>query len=164
MIVLGVDPSSVATGWGVLDGNSRSARSLAHGAIRPPPNLSFAERLRYLHKELAAVLESYDPESFVIESTFLHRNVRTALVLGQVRGVLLLAAAFHEVPVFEYSASEIKRAAVGNGSADKSQVANMMARILGLAAMPTHDETDALAAAWCHLVRSSVPRAMRGVA
>src|ERR1700752_3287729 len=157
IMVLGVDPSTVATGWGVLEGSARSARALDSGVIRPDDGAPWEDRLRTLHDGVRGVIRAHEPELLVVESTFLYKNVRTALLLGQVRGVVLLAASLAGVPVREYSASEIKRAAVGNGAAQKEQVAHMMIRVLGLARTPTHDEADALAAAWCHMVRASIP-------
>jgi crossover junction endodeoxyribonuclease RuvC len=154
---MGVDPSSVATGWAVLDGDSRRARAVAHDTIRPSSRLGLSERLHVIHEHLAHAIVQYDPAVLVIESAFLHRNVRTAFVLGQVRGVVLLAAAQQGVPQEEYSPPEVKRAACGYGAAGKEQVATMMARILGLAEVPGDDEADAMATAWCHLNRAARP-------
>lgn len=164
MKALGVDPSTAATGWGILEGNARRARSLGSGVIRPGEKFRWESKLLAIHSGILEVIDSSVPDLLVIESTFLHRNVRTALLLGQVRGVILLAAAQRELPVHEYSVSEIKRAAVGSGAAEKAQVTHMITRILGLTAPPTHDEADALAAAWCHFVRASIPKALRGAA
>jgi crossover junction endodeoxyribonuclease RuvC len=161
VIILGVDPSTVATGWGVLEGSSRSARAVDSGVIRTSEDAPWEDRLRALHEGVLEVIHRHGPDLLVVESTFLSKNARTALLLGQVRGVVLLAASLGGVGVREYSASEIKRAAVGNGAAQKGQVAHMMTRLLGLAGAPSHDEADALAAAWCHLVRASIPAAIR---
>ena len=161
MIVLGVDPSTVATGWGILDGDSRGARAVAYDTIRPSRRLELNERLHIIHESLAGVIAQYDPAMLVIESAFLHRNVKTAFALGQVRGVVLLAGTQQGVPFREYSPPEIKRAACGYGAAQKDQVATMMARILGLSEVPGDDAADALATAWCHLNRSVRPAAMR---
>jgi crossover junction endodeoxyribonuclease RuvC len=157
VIVLGVDPSTVGTGWAVLEGDSRHARPRAYGVIRPPRGGTLPEQLRAIHAGLSSLLEEHAPDILVAESPFVYRNVRTALVLGQVRGVVMLAAAQHGVPCGEYSASEIKRAAVGHGGAGKGQVARMMARILGLEEVPCSDAADALATAWCHLSRARIP-------
>lgn len=158
MVVLGVDPSSVATGWAVLDGDSRRARVVAHDVIRPSSRLKLAERLHVIHEQLAHVITQFDPAVLVIESAFLHRNPKTAFALGQVRGVVLLAAVQQGVAQEEYSAPEIKRAACSYGAAGKEQVATMMARILGLREIPGDDETDAMATAWCHLNRAARPQ------
>jgi crossover junction endodeoxyribonuclease RuvC len=157
--VLGVDPSTVATGWGVLDGDSRHARCVEHGVLRPGARSPVADRLRTIHDGLAEVLERFPVDVVALESAFLHRNARTALALGEVRGVVLLAAARRRKPIAEYSAAEVKRAAVGYGAADKEQVARMMERLLKLAAPLPSDAADALAVAWCHLSRAARPAA-----
>ncbi|HMB70636.1 MAG TPA: crossover junction endodeoxyribonuclease RuvC [bacterium] len=154
---MGVDPSSVATGWAVLDGDSRKARVVSSDTIRPSSRLKLSERLHVIHEHLANAIAQHDPAVMVIESAFLHRNVKTAFALGQVRGVVLLAAVQQGVAQEEYSAPEIKRAACGYGAAGKDQVATMMARILGLAEVPGDDEADAMATAWCHLNHAARP-------
>jgi crossover junction endodeoxyribonuclease RuvC len=158
VLVLGVDPSTVATGWGILDGDSRSARAVDHGVIRPSTRLPLERRLAVIHEELAVLLAREPrPDVLVLESAFVARNAKTALALGQVRGIVLLAGVHAEVPCVEYSATEIKRAAVGYGAAGKEQVALMIARILGLREPPPSDAADALGAAWCHLSRATRP-------
>jgi crossover junction endodeoxyribonuclease RuvC len=161
VVVLGVDPSTVSTGWAVLDGDSRKARAVAYDVVRPGARRPIPERLHVIHEQLADVIARYDPAVLAIESAFLHRNAQTAFALGQVRGVVLLAAAQQGVPFAEYSAPEIKRAACGYGAAQKEQVATMVARILGLGEVPEHDAADALATAWCHLNRSARPSLTR---
>ena len=163
MIVLGVDPSTVATGWGILEGDSRHARALSYGVLRPSPRAPLRERLRVIHEGLTRVLEETRPEIVAIESAFLHRNVKTALALGQVRGVVLLAAAQLRIEHEEYSALEIKRAAVGYGTAKKDQVGRMIKSLFGLQEVPREDEADALATAWCHLTRAARPIDLRGM-
>lgn len=156
MLVLGVDPSTVATGWGLLDGDSRAARAVDYGVIRPGSRRPLAERLAQIHAELHTILTSDPaPDVCILESAFLAKNAKTALALGQVRGVILLACVQAGVPFAEYSATEIKRAAVGYGTAEKDQVATMISRILGLAEPPPSDAADALGAAWCHLTRTA---------
>lgn len=157
MRVLGLDPSTVATGWAVIHGDSRAARAVEWGVLRPGARRAMPERLRVIHDGLAEVLRRLPVEVVVLESAFLHRNARTALALGEVRGVVLLASECAGVRVHEYSAAEIKRAAVGYGAADKEQVSRMMARLLGLQGLDEPDAADALAAAWCHLSRAARP-------
>jgi crossover junction endodeoxyribonuclease RuvC len=160
VLVLGVDPSTVATGWGIVDGDSRAARAVDFGVIRPSTRLPLCDRLATIHEELRAVLAREPrPAVCVLESAFVARNAKTALALGQVRGVILLATVQAEIPFVEYSATEIKRAAVGYGTAGKEQVAVMIARILGLGETPPSDAADALGAAWCHLNRAARPAA-----
>ena len=121
MIVLGVDPSTVATGWGILDGDSRKARAVEYDVIRPSPRLPLAQRLHVIHEALVTVIGRIRPDVLVIESAFHHRNSKTALALGQVRGVVLLAATRSDLEFEEYSAMEIKRAAVGYGAATRTR-------------------------------------------
>jgi crossover junction endodeoxyribonuclease RuvC len=115
------------------------------------------ERLLAIHDGITGILERLSVDGVVLESAFLHRNARTAMALGEVRGVILLASERVGLAVHEYSAAEIKRAAVGYGAADKEQVSRMMCRILGLAGLDEPDATDALATAWCHLSRAARP-------
>ena len=161
MRVLGLDPSTVATGWGVLDGDSRAARAVEWGVLRASPRLPVPARLETIHEGLTALLGRFPLDAIVLEAAFLHRNVRTAMALGEVRGVVLLAASAAGPDLVEYSATEIKRSAVGYGAADKEQVARMMERILGVTNLES-DAADALAAAWCHLSRAG--RAVHPVA
>ncbi|MFN8176665.1 MAG: crossover junction endodeoxyribonuclease RuvC [bacterium] len=157
MRVLGVDPSTVATGWGILDGDARHARCVEHGVLRCSSRSPISERLRLIHGGLEEILERFPLDVVVLESAFLHRNVRTALALGEVRGVVLLAAARARLPLAEYSATEVKRAAVGYGAAEKEQVARMMGRLLNVTEPLAADAADALAVAWCHLSRAGRP-------
>jgi crossover junction endodeoxyribonuclease RuvC len=163
VVVLGVDPSTVATGWGVVDGDSRSARAVSFGVIRASTRAPLDQRLRVIHERIVEIIADVRPRILVIESPFFAKNARTAFALGQVRGVVLLAAAQHEVPFTEYAAMEIKRSAVGYGAADKSQVVMMMSRILGVHEPLPEDAADALAAAWCHVCRDVRPALTRSV-
>ena len=162
MRVLGIDPSSVATGWGILEGDSRRAEVIDFGVIRPPSRRPLPERLAIIHDGLEEIVRGHRPEALAIESAFLHRNPKTTFVLGQVRGVVLLAAVRQGMTITEYSPPEIKRAVVGYGAAGKERVIFMMRRILGLSRDPTDDEADALAAAWCYLNRTTRPVEIAG--
>jgi crossover junction endodeoxyribonuclease RuvC len=150
MRVLGLDPGSERTGWGCVETGARQPCRTASGIVRlgtgPLP-----DRLLRLYRELERLFEVYRPDGCAVEGLFHHRNVQSALVLGQARGVCLLAAAAHGVPVVEYAPARVKRALTGNGAADKQQVGDMVRRVLGFEAQDEHDETDALAIALCHL-------------
>lgn len=148
--ILGVDPGSRAAGYAVVEGNGQQACVLDHGVIRVPANLPLAERLVRLHSELRAVVERNQPSEAAVEEVFTAHNPRSALVLGQARGVLMLAAA-DRCEVFEYSARAVKKAVVGYGQADKTQVASMVKMLLGLPKVPAQDAADAMAIALCHL-------------
>lgn len=150
MIVLGVDPGSVRTGWGVLDWQGSRARLSDKGVIAAPARFSLPERLRLIHEGVAALIARVNPDLMAVEEAFHAANVRTALVLGHVRGVVLLAGAAAGVPIREFPPATIKQQVTGNGRADKAQVALMVERHLGLpGAGEAGDAADALAVALC---------------
>jgi len=152
MIVLGVDPGSHATGYGVI-GTGPVARMLAGGVIRPGGKLPLPERLLAMHDGLAEVIAANDPDVMVVENLFNARNARSSLILGHARGVLILAGARAGLPVTEYAPREIKQALTGNGAAAKEQVRFMVMRLLGLQEEPPLDQSDALAAALAYMGR-----------
>jgi len=150
--VLGVDCGSVVTGVGIIEANGRGYRLLHFGAIRPVASHPFPLRLAHIYRELAALVERFHPHSVALEQVFQARNVKSALQLSQVRGVVQLAAALAGLPVREYSALTVKKSVVGYGQAEKHQVQRMVQRLLGLASAPEpQDASDALAVALCHL-------------
>lgn len=153
MRVLGIDPGSSATGFGVVERRGARVVYVAHGTLRPPRGAPLAERLALLHAGLARAIALHRPEVAVVERIFAGRSARSALVLGHARGVALAAAAAAGIAVREYSAPEIKLAVTGSGAAEKRQVQAMVARLLALAAAPALDASDALAAALCHAHR-----------
>jgi crossover junction endodeoxyribonuclease RuvC len=165
-IVLGLDPGSRRTGFGILRGPSgpEGILRVASGAVRLDTDRSFAERLPQLRAELVELIQTYRPDEAALETCYVARGVRAALVLGHVRGVLLMLCLEAGLTVYEYAPSEIKRAVTGNGAATKTQVERMLARlVLGHPAKPSEDESDALAVAYCHLSRSAtgIGRGMR---
>ncbi|HQU15991.1 MAG: crossover junction endodeoxyribonuclease RuvC [Gammaproteobacteria bacterium] len=147
--ILGIDPGSRITGYGVIDVVGTRACYVASGCIRVQ-GTDLASRLRLIFEEVRQIVDGYRPEQVAIERVFLHRNVDSALKLGHARGVALCAAALGSVPVTEYSAREIKQAVVGTGAAAKVQVQHMVRQLLGLDASPQSDAADALAVALCH--------------
>jgi crossover junction endodeoxyribonuclease RuvC len=149
--ILGVDPGSICTGYGVIEGRGDDVTYLASGTIRAARNAGRYQRLRAIFAEMERVIREYAPTHFAIEDVFYSKNPKSALVLGEARGVAILAASLAEIPVFEYSAREVKQSVTGNGAADKSQVSYMMGRILGMKELPERaDESDAIAIAMCH--------------
>jgi crossover junction endodeoxyribonuclease RuvC len=150
MRILGIDPGSVVTGFGVVDSEAGRLIHVAHGTLRPSPHASPAHRLHYLHQAISEVVRDHAPDTAVVEQVFVSASARSALVLGQARGVALAAVSSAGRPVIEYSASRIKLAVTGNGRADKAQVQNMVRRLLELDRPPARDAADALAAAICH--------------
>lgn len=148
MIVLGIDPGTAALGYGIIDRTGSHLRAVDHGAFHTPPDLTLPERLLAIHTFLRELIELHGPALLGVERIFHSRNVQTALAVGHARGVVLLAAAEHGIEVREATPSEVKVAVTGYGSADKPQVARMVATILGLAEVPTPDDAaDALAIA-----------------
>jgi crossover junction endodeoxyribonuclease RuvC len=153
MVVLGIDPGSHATGYGVV-ATDPVVRMVAGGVIRPDQGADLPARLLTIYDGVAAILARYSPQQMAVEALFNARNARSSLVLGHARGVVLLAGARAAVPVVEYAPAAVKRSLTGNGGASKSQVRFMVRRMLALEAAPALDASDALAVALAHLSRS----------
>jgi crossover junction endodeoxyribonuclease RuvC len=152
MIVLGVDPGTVATGYGVVAAAGSRFTCLDQGDVRAPAKWPMAERLRAIHAAVADLIARHHPEALALEEAFMARNAQTALKLGQARGVILLAGAQAGIPVYGYAPAHVKQAVVGHGRAEKDQIAYMITRILGLSAPPASEHAaDALGLAYCHL-------------
>jgi len=150
---LGIDPGTRQTGYAVVEATGDLAIVVDSGALSASPRNAFHERLRTIYEGLLDIVETYRPDEIAIEDVFVKKNVRVALKIGHIRGVALLAAAVHEIPVGEYSPGAIKQAIVGSGSASKEQVKFMVTALLKLAEVPGEDEADALAVALCHIHR-----------
>ena len=152
MKIFGIDPGSERTGYGCVETDGSRHRLIVCGTISSPASTTFPDRLLAIHTRLAALLIECRPDAVAIENLFYSTNVRSALKLGHARGVAMLAAVEAGIEVFEYTPAEIKRAVVGYGRADKSQVQQMTKLLLGLTAVPSpHDAADALAVAICHV-------------
>ncbi len=149
MRVLGIDPGSVATGYGVVSVEGSTLRRVGSGTIRAHGD-TLADRLACLQRELARAIAELAPEVAALESIFSARNARSALVLGHARGVALAACGTAGLGPAEYTPQQVKAAVTGYGRADKAQVMAMVQRLLGLIAPPASDEADALAVAICH--------------
>lgn len=151
MRVLGIDPGSETTGWGVVEGDGRKLRLVEFGTIKSSPRERFSARLLKIHGGIEAVIERFKPNAFSIEEAFYATNVKVALKLGQVRGVALLAAERAKLEIHEYSPRLVKQTIVGYGNAEKHQVQEMIRILLALQDAPEpHDASDALALAVCH--------------
>lgn len=148
--LLGLDPGLQHTGWGVVESSGNRLRHIADGVISTTTDLSLAERLCQIHRALNALMDLWRPEEAAVEHTYVNKNPGAALKLGQARGVVLLAPAMAGLRVAEYQAMEVKRAVVGTGHADKTQVADMVRRLLPGATLRRADASDALAVAICH--------------
>ena len=156
MRTFGIDPGSERTGYGCIDSTGSRHRLVICGSLAAPPRAAFPDKLKYIHAGLTALLARHRPDCVAVESIFYARNARSALKLGHARGIALLAASEAGLPVIEYAPTEIKRAVVGYGRAEKHQVGQMIKLLLGLDAVPSpHDAADALAIAICHLHSST---------
>ena len=165
-IVLGIDPGSIVTGWGLIEIEGNRLCHVAHGTIGVSASLGQAARLSQIYRGIHDIVQQYQPAAVSLEKVFFSRNVQSALKLGQARGMALLAAAQNQIDVSEYSAAEIKVAVVGYGRATKEQVQRMVTALLCLRGAMRADAADALAAAICHVHRATfqtrVPRPLNG--
>ncbi len=151
MRVLGIDPGLALTGYGLVEGNG-SLVLVEMGSITTPSSLSLPERLRILYQDFSALLERLQPDAVAVEELFFGKNVRTAIAVGQARGVVMLAVAQAKIPLHEYTPLQVKEALTGYGRADKQQVQKMICFLLGLSSPPKPDDVaDAIAVAICHL-------------
>ncbi|HOX26769.1 MAG TPA: crossover junction endodeoxyribonuclease RuvC [Candidatus Krumholzibacteria bacterium] len=160
MRILGVDPGSHATGWGVVQ-VTPALRLVASGVIRPGHELNLPDRLVLIHAELTAVIAAHAPQVMAVEDLFNARNARSSLILGHARGAILLAGAQAGLAVSEYPPGTVKQALTGNGQAGKEQVRFMVMRLLQLVDAPPLDESDALAVALAHQGRQRFAAALR---
>lgn len=150
MIVLGVDPGTAVTGYGVVERIDGRLRAVDFGTLETPATHELPQRLLAIHQGLEALIESHHPDLVAVERLFFNRNVQSAFAVGQARGAVLLTAAQHGLPVHEYGPHEVKMAVTGHGRAGKAQVQRMVQIVLGMAALPRPDDAaDALAVAIC---------------
>ncbi|NVK41662.1 MAG: crossover junction endodeoxyribonuclease RuvC [Oceanospirillaceae bacterium] len=160
MLILGIDPGSRVTGYGVINLVGSRNEYVASGCIRIRGE-ELAERLQQVYAGVSEIIETYCPQEMAIEQVFMARNADSALKLGQARGVAIVAGSNRELPVYEYAARKVKQSVVGNGGADKVQVQHMVAHLLKLPGLPQADAADALAIALCHAhTRSSMVRGL----
>jgi crossover junction endodeoxyribonuclease RuvC len=155
--VLGIDPGTAVLGFGVVEsGTGRHPRLLECGTLTTPPRDPLPTRLRVIHEGTASLLTRHQPDAVAVESAFYGKNVRTTVVLSHARGVILLAAEQHGVPVAEYSPAQVKKTIVGRGGALKPQVGYMVAQLLRLQSAPQPaDAADGVAVALAHLIVAS---------
>jgi len=155
-LILGIDPGSRVTGYGFIRHDRGAARCERSGVIATRTRLSFPDRLLQIHDALAALLDEMRPDEVAVESAFVRKSATAALMIGHVRGVVIVAARKSGATVFEYTAPEVKMAVVRNGSAQKHQVEFMVRRLLPGLPKLREDEADALAVALCHLHRGTL--------
>lgn len=151
MRILGIDPGIGRTGWGIIETQGSKIKAISFGCIETKPNSEVGGRLFALHDEITNLIKEYKPQTLSIEELFFNKNVKTAFVVGQARGVILLAAAQHNLSVGIYTPPQVKMSLTGYGRAEKNQVGHMVKTILHLEKIPKPDDTaDALAIALTH--------------
>lgn len=151
MRILGLDPGTATTGYGVIDFDNGIMTPIVYGVISTKAHTPMPERLQIIYQDLTELIEEYQPDSAGIEEVFFGRNTTTAITVGQARGVLLLCLANHKIPIAEYSPPRIKDAVTGYGKADKKQVQMMVQNLLDLESIPRPDDAaDGLAIAITH--------------
>ncbi len=158
ILILGVDPGLNRCGWGLVISEGSRLSHVAHGVIKPPAQQQLASRLHDVFQGLSEVIDTYQPHEAAVEETFVNSNARAALILGQARGVALAAAARRGLQVAEYAPTTIKKAVVGSGAADKTQISFMIRRLLPTAGDVTADAADALGVALCHAAHGGFKR------
>ncbi|MGI5916285.1 MAG: crossover junction endodeoxyribonuclease RuvC [Anaerolineae bacterium] len=151
MLVLGIDPGLATTGYGLVEGDGHRLTPVAYGVLRTPANMPTADRLVQIHRGLQELLDRYRPQAAAVEELFFATNARTAMVVGEARGVLLLTLAEAGLSVAEYTPLQVKQSITGYGQADKAQVQEMVRLLLDLDDIPHPDDAaDALAVSICH--------------
>lgn len=166
MLVLGIDPGTATTGYGLIEENADgSLKAIDYGVILTPADMDMAQRLNLLFERLSEILLLHKPTTGAVEKLFFQRNVTTALSVGQARGVALLCMARQGMSIGEYTPLEVKQAVAGYGGADKNQVQQMVKALLNLKQIPKPDDAaDALAVAICHLHSSRLSSLIKGAA
>ncbi len=149
--VLGIDPGTRVTGYGIVEPRDRGLSYVGGGQIKPPQNGVLSRRLFILSEEISNIIEEYGPTCVAVEGLYFARNVRSAMMLGHARGVVLMNAARFGLEVFEYSPSTVKQSITGYGNASKEQVQGMVRRLLRSEGIDRLDTSDALAVAICHI-------------
>lgn len=150
-IILGIDPGSRKTGFGLVQYQGSQSAYVSSGVVRIPPALSLPERLNLIFESVSEIIEKYQPNEFAIENVFMAKSAGSALKLGQARGAAIVAATTQKLDVHEYEAKKVKQSVVGTGAADKIQVQHMVKTLLKLPKTPQEDAADALAVALCHM-------------
>ena len=147
--ILGIDPGSIKTGYGIIESKGNHTRHIENGVIKVKGE-TLAEKLKIINIQITAIITTFQPDELAIEKVFMHRNADSALILAQARGAAIAACAMNEIALFEYSANQVKHACVGKGHATKEQVQHMIKILLCLEKIPLTDAADALAIALCH--------------
>ncbi len=151
MIIIGIDPGTRVTGYGIIEHHPHQTKAIDFGCIRPPAKATSSERYKIIFDAIESLLDLHKPEALAVEGQFIHKNALSAMKLGMARAMAILAAERRGIPIFEYAPKKAKKAVVGTGSASKYQVQKMVQMLLSLDELPTPDDAaDALALALCH--------------
>lgn len=151
LIILGIDPGTCTTGYGVISHSHTKQIALGYGCIRPPAKSPLPEKYRIIFESIETLIETYKPQALSVETQFMYKNAQSAMKLGMARGMAILAAARKNIPIYEYAPKKAKMAITGHGSASKEQVQKMIQLLLNLSSLPQpEDAADALALALCH--------------
>ena len=161
--VLGIDPGSRKTGWGVVEKHGNVYRCLGHGTASAPATLDLPHRIYQIVQQVEQLIEAHAPDCMAVEEAFYHESVRSTLVLGHVRGALLVAGVSRALDIAEYTPREVKMSVAGSGAAAKEQVEFMIRRMLNIKGALQVDASDALAVAVCHLNRARRPATATGL-
>ncbi len=154
MIIFGVDPGTILTGFGIINSKGSQIAHIKSGIIKTNPKEHLSVKLKQIYSELNKQVKAHEPDAFCIETAFYGKNVQSAMKIGYVRGIAMLVASINNIQCVEYSPREIKKAVVGNGAASKEQVQYMIKNLLNLEKLKIKfDETDAIAAAVCHSIK-----------
>ncbi len=157
MIILGIDPGLVQTGYGLIKINGEKKEVLDYGIISPDTKTNLSNRLQTIYNDIVEIIDRFKPNTVAVEEVFYGKNVKSALLLGHARGVAMVSASKYNIPVFEYSAKKVKQAITGNGNAHKEQVKFMIMKDLNLKNFNAPiDASDALAIAICHLYQTKI--------
>ncbi|MDR2387633.1 MAG: crossover junction endodeoxyribonuclease RuvC [Deltaproteobacteria bacterium] len=158
-LILGIDPGSLHTGYGLIESSGKTVKMVTCGAVSPKATWELPQRLAYIHRSMVDLIVTFKPQAMALEDIFTYKNPRGAIKLAQARAASILAASLSDIPVFEYTPTLVKNAVTGNGRADKTQVAFMVSNILSLDQSHAADVTDALAVALCHAGQEALPLA-----
>lgn len=163
MIILGLDPGTATTGYGVIQAQGNTIKGICYGTIQTPAEDPMSKRLHTIYKDVGELIAKYRPDDVAIEQLFFGRNITNAISVGQARGILLLQAERHGLTIGEYTPMQVKKALVGTGRAEKKQVQFMIQKVLTLDVVPYPDDAaDALAVAICHVHSKRLKRRMFG--
>jgi len=155
MRVFSIDPGIGITGFSIIDTNRRKSSLSAYGTIKPRPKDSLPKRLNYLFEEVNKLLDQFSPDVLAVEDAFYSKNVKSAMILGQARGSIIIAAAQADIPIYEFAPRKVKMSVCGNGAASKEQVSYMVTKILKLKKPPRPlDVSDAMAVGLCYINQS----------